>query len=64
VIPLEPGRLLPDLPPEGFQAEAEIAGLPGVRMIEAADVAPGQSAAVYAFSRETTQRNLYRIPIR
>jgi len=63
VIPLEPGRLLPDIPSKGFQTEAEIAALPGVRIIEAADVAPGPTSNVYAFSRETTQRNLYRIPV-
>jgi WD40 repeat protein len=64
VIPLQPGRLLPEIPARGFQTEAEIAKLPGVRIIEAADVAPGPTSSVYAFSRETTQRNLYRIPIR
>ncbi len=63
VVPLKPGRLLPDIPAGGFQTEAEIAGLPGVQIIEAADVAPGPTASVYALSRETTQRNLYRIPI-
>ena len=64
VIPLERGRLLPEIPAMGFQTEAEIARLPGVKIIEAADVAPGPTSSVYAFSRETTQRNLYRIPIR
>ncbi len=63
VIPLEPGRLLPAIPPEGFQTEAEIAKLPGVQTIAAADVAPGPFSSMYAFSRETTQRNLYRIPV-
>jgi hypothetical protein len=63
VIPLEPGQLLPDIPQGGFKAETEVAALPGVRMIEAADVAPGPTGDVYAFSRITTQRNLYRIPI-
>jgi hypothetical protein len=63
VIPLQPGRLLPEMPAGGFQSEAELARLPGVRIIEAADVAPGSTSSVYAFSRETTQRNLYRIPI-
>ena len=63
VIPLASGRLLPDIPAAGFQTEDEIAGLPGVQVIEAADVAPGPTSSVYAFSREATQRNLYRIPI-
>jgi hypothetical protein len=63
VIPLAPGRLLPDIPSSGFTTEAELAALPGVQIIAAADVAPGPTSSTYAFSRETTQRNLYRIPI-
>jgi eukaryotic-like serine/threonine-protein kinase len=64
VIPLTPGSLLPAIPPEGFHSEAEIEALPGVRVIEAADVFPGSAKGTYAFSRQTVQRNLYRIPLR
>jgi hypothetical protein len=46
----------------GFRSADEIAKLPGVRVIDASD-ATIASAGTYAFSRETTQRNLYRIPI-
>jgi Tol biopolymer transport system component len=63
VVPLPPGRMLPQIPEGGFQSEAEIAKLPGARVIDAYDVAPGPTAEVYAFSRGTVQRNLYRIPI-
>jgi Tol biopolymer transport system component len=63
VVPLPPGRMLPQIPAGGFQSEAEIAKLPGARVIDAYDVAPGPTAEVYAFSRGTVQRNLYRIPI-
>ncbi len=63
VLPLPPGKMLPNIPPGGFQSEAEIATLPGVRVIDVADVAPGPTPDVYAFSRQTVQRNLYRIPI-
>jgi Tol biopolymer transport system component len=63
VIPLPAGRMLPDIPPGGFRSGAEIRKLPGVTVIEAADVAPGPTARVYAYSRETTQRNLFRIPL-
>jgi hypothetical protein len=63
VIPLLPGRLWPEIPDQGFQTEADLAKLPGVRVIEAPDVAPGPTPEVYAFSRETFERNLYRIPI-
>jgi hypothetical protein len=63
VFPLSRGRIFPEIPPGGFRSEEEIAKFPGVRVIQAADVAPGPTPGVYAFSHETTQRNLYRIPI-
>jgi eukaryotic-like serine/threonine-protein kinase len=63
VIPLPPGKVLPKIPPPGFHSEAEIAALPGVRVMDVADVAPGRSPDTYAFSRQTVQRNLYRIPL-
>jgi Tol biopolymer transport system component/tRNA A-37 threonylcarbamoyl transferase component Bud32 len=63
VVPLPPGRMLPQIPAGGFQSEAEIAKLPGARVIDGYDVAPGPTPGVYAFSRGTVQRNLYRIPI-
>jgi eukaryotic-like serine/threonine-protein kinase len=62
VIPLPPGWGLPDISVEGFASEADIAALPGVEIIDHVDVALGPTPEVYAFSRETTQRNLYRIP--
>ena len=64
VVPLRPGHMFPEIPPGGFQSEAELQRLPGVRVIDTFDVAPGPTADVYAYSRETVQRNLYRIPIR
>jgi len=63
VIPLAPGKTLPKIPQNGFRSEAQIAALPGVRVIDAADTAPGNSPETYAFSRQTVQRNLYRIPL-
>jgi serine/threonine protein kinase len=62
-IPLMPGQTFPKIPPGGFQSEAEIAKVPGARRIDAYDVAFGPNQEVYAFARETVQRNLYRIPI-
>ena len=63
VIPLPPNRLFPPIPRDGFHSEGEIARLPGVRVIEAADVFPGSAPGTYAYSRETVQRNLYRVPL-
>ena len=62
-VPLPPGRMLPEIPAGGFRSEAEIARLPGVQVIDAFDAAPGPTPGVYAFSRETVQRNLYRVPL-
>ena len=63
-IPLLPRRTFPQIPAGGFQSEAAIAKLPGARRIDAYDVAFGPKPEVYAFARETVQRNLYRIPLR
>ncbi len=41
----------------------EIEKLPGVQTIPSGDVAPGPTGDVYAFSRSTVQRNIYRIPL-
>jgi eukaryotic-like serine/threonine-protein kinase len=62
-IPLMPGQMFPPIPAGGFQSEAAIATLTGARLIGGADVAPGPTSDVYAYSRQTVQRNLYRIPI-
>jgi len=63
IIPLTPGEAFPRMPAGGFHSEQEIALLPGARKIDALTV-PGPSPDVYAFYRGTTQRNLYRIPVR
>jgi len=63
VIPLPPGQMFPVVPEGGFQSQADLAKLPGVRIVEAFDTAPGPTPEVYAFSRATVQRNLFRIPI-
>jgi serine/threonine protein kinase/Tol biopolymer transport system component len=62
VIPLHNGAL-PPLPSGGFHSESEIAAIPGVQRLEYADIGPGPSAGVYAFSTMSMMRNLYRIPL-
>ena len=63
VLPLAPGSVLPRIPAGGFRTEAEVAAQPGVEVLPYGDLAPGPSPSVYAFSRITTTRNLYRIPL-
>ena len=63
MFPLSRGHMLPDIPTGGFRSEEEMARYPGVRVIDAADIAPGPIPDIYAFSKESSQRNLFRIPI-
>jgi eukaryotic-like serine/threonine-protein kinase len=63
LVPLRAGEMLPPIPADGFRNEQEIARLPSARRMPVRTV-PGPSIDVYAFYRVTTQRNLFRIPIR
>lgn len=63
ILPVAPGSLLSFVPPGGFRTEAELAAVPGVEILPHGDLALGPSPSVYAFSRTTTTRNLYRIPL-
>ncbi len=63
LVPLAAGEMFPPIPSEGLHSEGDVAALPGARKIEG-DVVPGPSPDVYAFLRQTIQRNLHRIPIR
>jgi serine/threonine protein kinase len=64
LVPLPPGEILPKLPATGLQSPRELARLPGVRTINISqyDAAPGM-ANLYAFSKQSVQRNLYSIPV-
>ena len=64
VLPMAKESVLPAMPPNGFQNEQEIAATTGVESIPYGDVALGPTPDVYAYSRITTTRNLYRIPLR
>ena len=63
VLPAAGRSVVAEIPQGGFKTEAEVAALPGVTTLPHGDVALGSSPAVYAFSRVTTTRNLYRIPL-
>ncbi len=63
VFPLAPGQIVPESILHGLPSEQEILKLPGVRMIAVEDVVPGLTAEIYAYRRESVQRNLYRVPL-
>ena len=62
-VPLRPGQILPALPASGISSPAAAAALPGARMIAEQRAFGGPNPSVYAFSRVTTHRNIYRIPV-
>jgi Tol biopolymer transport system component len=62
IIPLPRGVVLPPIPEGGFHSEEEVATLPGAHRLDT-EGAPGPSLGLYAFERNTVQRNLYRISI-
>jgi DNA-binding winged helix-turn-helix (wHTH) protein/Tol biopolymer transport system component len=61
IIPLSPGKMLPPLPRSGFQSEAELAILPGIRRLEEAGMIRAVDAETYAYVKPIVHRNLYRL---
>lgn len=45
------------------QSDRNLLAFPGTQVIPEEDVFPGSSPLVYAFTRKTTRRNLYKIPV-
>jgi hypothetical protein len=64
IVPLPPGRLLPERFTQGIPISEDLTKIVGARLISEIEVAPGPTADVYAFTRRGAQRNLYRIPTR
>jgi Tol biopolymer transport system component len=65
VIPLPPGKSLPDFSPEVQKNPAQWAKHPGVKIIEHSGIgfSPGLNSSIYAFIKPSVHGNLYRIPI-
>jgi dipeptidyl aminopeptidase/acylaminoacyl peptidase len=66
VLGLAEGKDLPDLPPGGLKSAEDAQGLKVVAEIDMngkAVFAPGPNPFVYAYTRVTVQRNIYRIPL-
>ena len=62
-IPLQAGQLLPPIPPSGLTSEETVADLPGAKLLSREAVYPGPNPSVYAFTKLTTQRNIYKVPV-
>ena len=62
-LPLTDSNAFARLAARGFNSEAQLALIPSVRVIDQPFVLPGPDPSVYAFSKQTVHRNLYRIPL-
>jgi len=62
VVPIIHGGDLPKLPKSGFQSEKELRSV-ATQVLEGS-ASPGPDSSRYTFSKETSHRNLYRIPLR
>lgn len=62
-IPLRAAQSLPPIPATGLRTEQDIAALPGARRIPQARAFPGPEPSLYAFTKVTVQRNIYRVPL-
>jgi Tol biopolymer transport system component len=63
-IPLLPGEVLPPLPPEGVQSVGQIPTLRGAKPVPQERAFMGDDPSVYVFLRNTTRRNIYRVPVK
>jgi hypothetical protein len=61
-LKLRPGFMLPNVPLGGITAE-NITSLPVAKVFKEALLYPGAYLSTYAYFRETTQRNIYRVPL-
>jgi Tol biopolymer transport system component len=62
-IPLRSGTVLPPIPAKGFESKEMVARFPGARLVsDQPNVFAGPNPSVYAFTKVTTQRNIYRVP--
>ncbi len=61
VVPIPHGSDLPKLPKSGFQSEKELRAA-ATQVLEG-NLVPGPDSSRYTFSRGTSHRNLYRIPL-
>ena len=57
--------MLPAIPAGGIQSKEAVEALRGARVVSKQErTFPGPDPSVYAFMKVSTQRNIYRVPVR
>jgi hypothetical protein len=62
-VPLQSGQILPALAGNGIRSIEDAAALPNAEPFAVANAFPGPTPAVYAYSKSSAQRNIYRVPV-
>jgi hypothetical protein len=62
-IPVPAGKALPDFSVRGITDLKRAVALPGLQTIEEGLISPGSDPSTYVFTKEDSQRNLFRIPL-
>jgi serine/threonine protein kinase/Tol biopolymer transport system component len=62
-VPLKRGTMLPPLPAGGVRGKADLESIPGARVAPAWRAVFGPDLSTWAWTRLSSQRNLYRIPL-
>jgi hypothetical protein len=57
------GQILPLLPPTGIRSMEDAEALPNVERLPVAAAFAGPNPTIYAYSKESAQRNIYRVPV-
>jgi len=63
-IPIPAGEALPNLPSSGIRGPEDAKAFPGARLLDAWGISPGPDPSVFAYTKTTVHRNLFRIPLR
>ena len=63
-IPISPGHSLPPIPPAAVHNLAEWAKVPGAKVVDHDEIAPGSNPSTYAYIQSSVHANLFRIPLR
>jgi WD40 repeat protein len=64
VVPLAKGRIFPPIPSGATSLNNNFDKLPGVRVIDHPYPSPGPDPSIYAYDRNRTRSNLFRVPLK
>jgi DNA-binding winged helix-turn-helix (wHTH) protein/Tol biopolymer transport system component len=63
-IPLAQGEILPNLPASGIRGPEDVTAFPGARLTAGWRISPSLDPSVFAYTKVTMHRNLFRISLR